>query len=945
MKIDDLVNDLLNDSQHFDRYAQLLQCWPDDEVNAYVEQRKQAADDKWHDNPSISLEHANVIIGIGAIRRETRHLALGMMARGDALKLLGRAPEAWDTLELAGELYLSINDEVGWARTRIGRLYICADLHRIDEALADSQQARAIFEQHGEHLRAFRLDLNTSYFYTQIGKYRQALEVCLRALETVRQWGEEGRPYLGALYTNLGYACAELGDLRAAADYHRQAQAVFLESRETRAITMSRSNLANLAILQGRYRSALDMLLTAHDEFPVEEVVARRLLIKCYLHFNRFKEAREQARELLEQSQRLKLKNETGFILMSLAAAEMGLSNLQAARQALDDAESLFTFVRAQSWVANVRLLHAKIALRQGDTLTVQREAAALAEYFQSADEQVSYAEAVLLQGQAAALCGDWPVAGRAAADALRLARRHNLPALRYSSHLLLGRVAEATGSRLRAARRYSAAAHTVERIQRDLTITLRPGFMESNEEGLRGLMRLYLEAGQAECAFQTLERTKSQTLLNHLANRENLHWLRNDPRSQPLIEELECLRQDYHLYEQLARGTPEKASGGVSRQQAAQSLAACERRMRAITEQLYLLVGDGPRATSRGPAIGELQARLDADDLLIEFYNDGSRLWAFTLDTDRLRLHPLKTSPRDFAGALREFEFTRDAAVAVGAFKGPHSPEAKHLSSVIQHNLRQLYQALLAPLASYLSGRKRIVMIPFGALHYLPFHLLRSENHYLIEQHEMVVLPAAGLLLADSPRRPPGSLVLTHDDDGKLPQTASEGRMVCEVIGGDLYCNADANRSLLRAAPRQVLHIAAHGRYRMDQPDFSCIYLGDGPLWSDDLFQHDLSYELVTLSACETGRARAVSGDELIGLGRGFLYSGAGALIASLWRIDDGLTIQLMQHLYQALQGGWSKSAALQRAQIALLAEIPDLNPVYWGAFQLIGSTRPLSS
>jgi CHAT domain-containing protein len=47
---------------------------------------------------------------------------------------------------------------------------------------------------------------------------------------------------------------------------------------------------------------------------------------------------------------------------------------------------------------------------------------------------------------------------------------------------------------------------------------------------------------------------------------------------------------------------------------------------------------------------------------------------------------------------------------------------------------------------------------------------------------------------------------------------------------------------------------------------------LADGQLYADDLWQHDLSYELVTLSACETGRAHVVAGDELVGLGPGLL-------------------------------------------------------------------------
>ena len=105
------------------------------------------------------------------------------------------------------------------------------------------------------------------------------------------------------------------------------------------------------------------------------------------------------------------------------------------------------------------------------------------------------------------------------------------------------------------------------------------------------------------------------------------------------------------------------------------------------------------------------------------------------------------------------------------------------------------------------------------------------------------------------------------------------------------------------------------------------------------------MSYELVTLSACETGRSYVASSDELIGLGRGFLYAGAGALVTSLWRVIDDVTPRLMKYFYRELHAGASKAAALRTAQLAILSENPQMHPAFWGAFQLVGDPRPLSS
>jgi CHAT domain-containing protein len=236
-------------------------------------------------------------------------------------------------------------------------------------------------------------------------------------------------------------------------------------------------------------------------------------------------------------------------------------------------------------------------------------------------------------------------------------------------------------------------------------------------------------------------------------------------------------------------------------------------------------------------------------------------------------------------------------------------------------------------------------VIVPYGALHYLPFNVLYDGSTYSIERFKIVLLPAASLATRPVPKRISGALILSHSWEGRLPQTRIEAQLVHQLFGGKLFVEDTASRTALQTPPSQILHIAAHGQHRLDQPDLSYIELADGQLYADDLLQQDLSYELVTLSGCETGRAHVAGGDELIGLGRGFLYAGAGALMASLWQVVDDSTMYFMERMYQALRTGASKSAALREAQRAVLADNRELHPAFWGAFQLIGDDRPLSS
>src|SRR6185436_17397121 len=152
-----------------------------------------------------------------------------------------------------------------------------------------------------------------------------------------------------------------------------------------------------------------------------------------------------------------------------------------------------------------------------------------------------------------------------------------------------------------RSIRHYHAAAATIERVQRGLSITLKPGFLEDKGEASRALIARYLGTGQAGNAFETLERAKSQVLLSYLTNRERLHWTQDDARGRALIEELNRLRGEHQWFYRLAHEPPRDPDrpNAIRPEQALVEIAVRERRMRAITEQLYLHGGAGQQVNS----------------------------------------------------------------------------------------------------------------------------------------------------------------------------------------------------------------------------------------------------------------------------------------------------------------------------------------------------------
>jgi CHAT domain-containing protein len=132
------------------------------------------------------------------------------------------------------------------------------------------------------------------------------------------------------------------------------------------------------------------------------------------------------------------------------------------------------------------------------------------------------------------------------------------------------------------------------------------------------------------------------------------------------------------------------------------------------------------------------------------------------------------------------------------------------------------------------------------------------------------------------------------------------------------------------------VVHLAAHGEARLDNPAFAHVALADGQLGMPDIVNIRLDGALVTLSACETGRNAVVGGDELVGLSRGFLFAGASTLIQSLWRVDDRSTTSQMEDFYTALRQAKTPGTALRDAQRRSLEVAP--HPYVWAPFQVVG-------
>ena len=148
-----------------------------------------------------------------------------------------------------------------------------------------------------------------------------------------------------------------------------------------------------------------------------------------------------------------------------------------------------------------------------------------------------------------------------------------------------------------------------------------------------------------------------------------------------------------------------------------------------------------------------------------------------------------------------------------------------------------------------------------------------------------------------------------------------------------------------------RIIHFATHGLLNSQHPELSGIVLSlvdekgqpqDGFLRLHDIYNLRLTSDLVVLSACKTGLGKEIRGEGLIGLTRGFLYAGTPRIVASLWKVDDRATAELMKLFYRGmLRDGLRPAGALRKAQIAMWRQKRWAAPFYWAGFALQGEWK----
>jgi CHAT domain-containing protein len=328
---------------------------------------------------------------------------------------------------------------------------------------------------------------------------------------------------------------------------------------------------------------------------------------------------------------------------------------------------------------------------------------------------------------------------------------------------------------------------------------------------------------------------------------------------------------------------------------------------------------------------------------VLLEYYQARGSYYVCVVGRERLEVVRLAPAP-DVRRLLRLLQFQ------LSKFRlGPQYVDAfaSQFRAAAEVHLSELYGALVAPIRDQLQA-SHLVVVPHDVLHGLPFHALYDGRRFLVDDFTLSYAPSATVYRlcrtkAESTR---GSALVMGVPDALAPLISEEIDAVARVLpDAHVFLGSAATAEQLRVhcPGSQFVHIATHGRFRRDNPMFSSIRLGDGPLGVYDLYQLRLSAELVTLSGCSTGRTAVVGGDELLGLIRGLLYAGARAVLLTLWDAHDRSAADFMTAFYGHLRNGHSKAQAAQQAMCEIKERYP--HPFFWAPYTLIGDVQTVGS
>ena len=823
------------------------------------------------------------------------HRALGLAARevGDLTAALTALRAAVRVAE-RGEL------PVLAAQARMSRAFVLLSQGKVRVAIRDAESSVADLRG-ADRARALA---QYGLILQRAGHLDHALAVYAPALSALRR--HRDKLWEARLRNNRGILYRYRGQLRRAKADITRAEQLYATLQLPRAQAGARWNLGVVEGTMGDIPAALDALDAAADAFRKADVPAAALLL------------------------------DQGEVLLSAGLAHEGLETVSAAVAELSK--------RGQhADLAEARLLLARARLAAGEPGAAAADAGAARQSFARQHRPSWSAMAQYVEVHAMWAAGDR--SERLLRAALRTATRLSATGWTTAAldiRLLAGRIATDVG-RLAVA---DAQLRTAARARRSVQLDQRArawyalALLRHRNGDQRGAYRAVcagLDAaeqhrallGATELRVQVAGQVADLAALGvdlALAHRDPGRVLRSAERYRAATLRLRPVLPpaDEGLADLLAR--LRVAAAEAERAQLNEAAARpLRRRQRALEDELRRRLRHSrgapaplpPSAAGTSHLAADLAAAL-GDRVLIEYLERAGRMYAVVLRDGAATLRALEPAagPATIAAELESLRFAWHRTVT-----GHGSDTSlRAAASLVTHAAARLDDMLLRPLAPLPDGRP-LVLVPTGQLQSVPWLMLPG-----CAGRSVTVAPSAATWLAaaggpgksgTAAARPPGGsaghavLVAGPGLPGAAREVAALSALYPDarvLTGPDATVGATL-RALDGAA---IAHIAAHGRFREDNPLFSALMLADGPLTVYDLERLGAAPAAIMLAACDSAMSPVRPGDEMTGLAAALLAVGTRTVVAPLLPVPDDTGGAPAHTWHRLVRQGTAPAAAL---------------------------------
>jgi CHAT domain-containing protein len=879
----------------------------------------------WHTAPPHARAAADRLRALADEQEDPELQALADWTDGIAHLADGALTAALVALESAHAAFTALGDLQHAAESQVPQMVALSMLGRDAEAVQRAQSALAQFVASGDTRSAAKIDGNLGTMLSRQDRHTEAEQHWRRAAVRFARVGD----------TELSVA-ADVALANTLTWQFRFDEALRINERarmraRTHGFTVldahARQAIGRIELNRGRWHQALPALAEAARLLaeagapPQKRIEAEAALADAYLAVNLLGEAVSLYDRVMADALALQAPTEQAWAALQRARALDRLGDARGAAAGLSAARALYAGTGNTATMAFIDLCRGRVELGAGDAASALGHALAAQAALQGSGITGWLLEARALQAAAHAALGE-DAAAQAGFDAV-LAQAGGLPQIALPCHVGLGSLALARGKLDTARDALETALDLIDRERAALPDDdFRSALGAEAEHAHDLLVRVALAQGDAVQLLRDLERGRARALALSLpaadaapraAASAQLRWLRDQWRQA------------------LAEGDEQRlpALGG--------QVQALEHELLEAHRREALLPTGAKAATEEPLDLAALQASLPEDTAIVVWHQLNGRLLACVVAGGEVRHHAWAAD--GLAERIRALRFQIDTLRFGGAGMRRH---AGQLMARAQVHARALHDLVWAPVEPLLGGRRRVVLVPHRELHYLPFGALHDGRQWLVQSHRLSLAPSATVWQAQQ-RRPAArfdSVLAVGVGGTALPQVAGEIAAVSAAFGprAQVLCETGATQPALTAAlpAADVLHLACHGHFRSDNPAFSFLQLGDGPLTLRDARELPLRASLVALSACETGVSRVAPGDEVLGLVRAFMLAGAGAVLATLWPVEDAACAALMTDFYRGLLAGASPADALNQAQASAAAS--GAHPFFWAAFSLHG-------